>query len=492
MVSLSFVAIAVLVGCGAGSETLPQNIGFDGSGPTIAGEFAIQRNLNDRELRDLGLEQLRWNESLGWGLYLANNGVSVSAITRALQQSRGILVESNRPVAAFATNDPYREFQWDMTEFQVEAAWQQTTGRGIRVAVIDTGLGKSGEDRPKNVATGYDFVDDDNDPSDLNGHGTHVSGTIAQATHNGLGTVGVAPDAEILPLRVLDADGSGDAYATAEAIAFAADHGAEVINLSLGSSSGTSVERDAVNYAIGKGVVICAATGNESANAVSYPAAYDGVIAVGATRFDKSVASYSNGGSSIDLVAPGGDMAVDQNNDGYGDGILQEVTPGSYEFYEGTSMATPHIAGAVALLMAAGAEPVDVFGLLTGTATDVGAPGFDTRSGYGLVQPIKALQALESGHVTEAEPGPPPDTTPPAISDVWAQQSGTTLAIGWTTDEPASSHIEFQDAGAFGDDHLVTEHELRFTVTANVTYNFTVLSTDAAGNESTDGVYRSR
>lgn len=501
---MSFRAAALLValpvflaaGCAPEAEDSVE-VGYDGAGDVIEGEFVIQDHLTDRELDELGLVELAWNENLGWGLYLAEDGVAESALDRALAQSRIVGIEPNRPRQSFAVNDPYRSYQWDMTALDVEGAWATATGRGITVAVIDTGLGKVGEDRPANVLIGKDWVDGDSDPTDQNGHGTHVSGTIAQKTNNAKGCVGVAPDATILPLRVLGADGSGDAYAIAEAIIYAADQGAKVINLSLGSSYGTSVERDAIRYAQGKGVVIVAASGNESATSVGYPATYDGVIAVGATRYDGTVAAYSNGGSTLDVVAPGGDMGVDQNNDGYGDGILQEVVIGTqkgYDFYEGTSMASPHVAGIAALLLQAGARPQDVSGLLTSTAKDVGTTGFDTRAGYGLVQPVKALQKLRSGTTPPATTTPTPtvDTAAPTITDVWAQQSSTSLTIGWTTNEASTTYVAFDGYGTYGDASLVTDHEIRFTVQSNKTYNFTVVSKDAAGNEGRDGVYRSR
>jgi serine protease len=344
------------------------------------------------------------------------------------------------------------------------------------------------------MVAGYDFIGRDSDPTDENGHGTHVAGTISQATNNAKGCVGVAPDAEIMPLRVLDADGYGDAYSTAQAIVYAADNGADVINMSLGSNYTTSTEKKAIDYAVSKGVVIVAASGNEYATSISYPAAYSSVIAVGAARYDGTASAYSNGGTGLDVLAPGGDLEVDQNKDGYADGILQEtVISGSrtYEFFEGTSMASPHVAGIAALLLAEGAKPGDVPGLLTSTAKDVGSSGWDSRSGYGLVQPVKALQKIGASSTPPASE-PAADTTGPAISGVGGSRSGTTLTIWWKTDEPSTSYVEFEGYGTYGDGSLVTSHQLKFTVNTSSTYQFTVISEDAAGNVSEDGVWTSR
>ena len=493
--SLGVILASLLAGGCAPSE-VTEGVGFDGSGDVIQGEFAITSDLSVEEQDQLGLVQLDWDDHLGWGLYLAEDGVSSSALDRAISGGRGEGVEPNRPVRAASVNDPLRSYQWDMTAMDVEGAWAYGTGRGVRVAVIDTGVGRNGEDKPKNLMAGYDFVSGDNDSTDENGHGSHVAGTIAQATNNGKGCIGVAPDAEILPLRVLDAQGSGDAYTIAKAIVYAADQGAKVINMSLGSAQSTGTEKDAVAYAIGKGVVIVAASGNESATSVGYPASYDGVIAVGATRYDGQVAAYSNGGTALDVVAPGGDMGVDQNHDGYGDGIVQEVvlrTSHDYELYEGTSMASPHVAGLAALLISAGARPADVPGLITSTAKDIGPAGFDVRAGYGSIQPVAALRKI--GQATTAPPAAPPsttDVTPPTISGVWASQSGTSLTIGWNTSEAATSHVTFSSYGTFGDDNLVTTHSLRFTVSSTGTYTFTVVSADAAHNSASNGPWSTR
>lgn len=309
-------------------------------------------------------------------------------------------------------NDPYYKYQWHLKSIGLERAWNVSSGLGAVVAVIDTGAAYENYTQNKrnkyyrapdlagaSFAPGYDFVNNDTHPNDDNGHGTHVAGTIAQRTNNALGAAGTAFSATIMPIKVLDKNGAGTYSDVADGIRWAADHGAKVINLSLGGPVPATYLEEAVAYAYGKGVTIVAAAGNNSSSSASYPAAYDAfVIAVGAVRYDKTLAYYSNYGPSIDLVAPGGDTQIDQNNDGYGDGVLQQTFSGAfnrfgYYFYQGTSMAAPHVAGAAALVISKGIATTSdsVRTVLESTADDLGAPGRDDTYGRGLINAAAAL-----------------------------------------------------------------------------------------------------
>ena len=320
---------------------------------------------------------------------------------------------AGRPAAnaprRFRPDDPYYKHQWHLDQIQMPLAWARTKGRGVTVAVIDTGVAYRDHGRFKRApdlartrfVDGWDFVAGDASPDDEHGHGTHVAGTIAQSTNNALGVAGVAPEAAIMPLRVLDRNGSGGWGAIAASIRWAADHGADVINMSLGGGSPSQTVRRAIDYAHAKGVVVVAAAGNAGRPRVEYPAAHQYVIAVGAVRFDETLAFYSSHGRGLDLVAPGGDLRVDQNGDGLPDGVLQNTMvrgdPSRYDYiaFQGTSMAAPHVAGAAALLRASGVrDPDAVERILEGSAKDLHNR---RRYGAGLLQADAALSMASGG-----------------------------------------------------------------------------------------------
>jgi len=351
--------------------------------------------------------------------------------------------------ALFTPNDPYFKYQWDLDNpvyggIHTKAAWDTGSGSGVTVAIVDTGIAYENYTNPANgkkyyqapdlastcFAQGYDYIENDTHPNDDNSHGTHVAGTVAQSTNNGVGVAGVAFSSCLMPVKVLDKNGSGSYAAVAAGIWFAADNGARVINLSLGGSASSQALLDAVAYAYNKGVTIIAAAGNDGVNQVSYPAAYDNyVIAVGATRYDETLSYYSNYGPSLDIVAPGGDTSLDQNGDGYVDGVLQNTfnpntkNTGSfgYWFFQGTSMAAPHIAGIAALVIANGnaTTPDKVRVALQETAEDKGVTGRDDVYGYGLVNAFTVLNWTAG----------PPDTGSPVITGATGNITGTTAEL---------------------------------------------------------------
>jgi serine protease len=251
-------------------------------------------------------------------------------------------------------------------------------------------------------------VADNDQTDDDHGHGTHVAGTIAQSTNNGRGVAGIAFRAAIMPLKVLSSRGAGSMAAIAQAIRFAADHDANIINLSLGGPFPVMPVRRALEYAHRKGVVVVAAAGNDGHGRVSYPARYPDVIAVAATQWDETTTFYSNWGKEIDIAAPGGNMRVDQNGDGKPDGVLQNtILPGAaqngYLWFMGTSMAAPHVAGIAALVVGAGVtRPDAVQAVLVDTAhkpKPVSSPSgrrVDDHYGAGIADAGAALRKARS------------------------------------------------------------------------------------------------
>jgi serine protease len=306
-------------------------------------------------------------------------------------------------------NDPCFKYQWHMRQVGLPDAWKLGTGKGAVVAVIDTGVTKVADLAQTKFVPGYNFVANNPNAADDHGHGTHVAGTIAQSTNNKLGVAGVAPEVSIMPLKVLSARGSGSVAAIAQAIRWAADHGANVINMSLGGPMSIGTMKSAVKYARDKGVVVIAAAGNDGRGKVGYPAGYPGVIAVAATQFDESTTFYSNWGPEVDIAAPGGNTRVDQNGDGKPDGVLQhtivptDTSKTDYLWFMGTSMATPHVAGVAALIVGAGVRKPDaVEEILLGTARKPKAHAdvtgrIDDHYGAGLVDAGAALRKARGG-----------------------------------------------------------------------------------------------
>ncbi len=265
-------------------------------------------------------------------------------------------------------NDPEYSKQWNFRSINVESAWDETKGKDVVVAVIDTGVSRVPDLKLTKFVSGYDFVNDTKDATDDNGHGTHVAGTIAQSTNNGYGVAGIAYEASIMPLKVLSAGGGGTVADIAEAIKFAADSGADVINMSLGGGGSSHLMQEAINYAYNKGVVIVAAAGNSGENSSGYPARYPKVISVSATDASGEKATYSNYGAGVDIAAPGGSETAQ---------ILQNtIDPSTGESIflgaMGTSMASPHVAGVAALVKASGiSEPSAVLDILKKSSRQV-------------------------------------------------------------------------------------------------------------------------
>jgi serine protease len=253
---------------------------------------------------------------------------------------------------------------------------------------------------------GFDFVNRDSHANDDEYHGTHVASTIAEATNNREGVAGLAFGCAIMPVKVLDNQGNGSFFNVAEGIDFAVQNGAKVINLSLGGPDNSTTVQQAVDRAVQAGVTVVAASGNDGVGRVDFPAALANVIAVGAVDARKALAPYSNFGSQIDVVAPGGDGDRDDDNDRLPDAVFQQmpdpdfVEAGRFDVFDyfglqGTSMATPHVSAMAALLYSQGiTQPEAVKAAIEQSAEDLGASGRDDRFGHGLIRPSQALRGL--------------------------------------------------------------------------------------------------
>jgi subtilisin family serine protease len=279
-------------------------------------------------------------------------------------------------------NDPRYAEQWNMRQINALAGWKAGGGRGVTVAVLDTGVSPVADLGDSLLKDGMSFVPGVEEFADGNGHGTHVSGTIAQNTNNGEGVVGVAPNVTIMPFKVLGDQGGGSADRIAAAIDEAADRGVHIINMSLGGGYSEIMNKASADAAR-RGVLVVASAGNSGREGLGSPASSKEVIAVGATGPDDEKAPYSTYGEGLEIAAPGG------NTQKPGGGILQSTVDGQggqkYAAFQGTSMAAPHVSGALAILLGRGIAPKAAVHTLYASAKDLGGKGYDQTYGHGRI-----------------------------------------------------------------------------------------------------------
>ena len=284
----------------------------------------------------------------------------------------------------FNTQDPKSNQQYYLKQLNLEKSQSLAGKTPVTVAVIDQGVDTKHPDLKGRLLPGYNAVNPMNQGSP-DFHGTHVTGIIAANKNNAIGGYGVNPNAKILPIDVFDRQFFATDYTIAQGILYAVEKGAKVINMSLGGPIKSPIIEEAVNKALEKNIVIVAAAGNTGDATPSYPAAYEGVISVGSTNEEKKLSNFSSFGPSIDVVAPGEDIYST---------IYDYEKKSTFMSLDGTSMASPMVAGIASLLLSKYPQltPTQVEYILEHSAQDLGAEGYDTKYGNGLVDPVKALQ----------------------------------------------------------------------------------------------------
>ena len=286
---------------------------------------------------------------------------------------------------------PPETLPWGVDRIDADLVWDSNgdlyidsganAGGGVKVAVLDTGIDLDHPDLADNIKGNYNAINPTKSGDDDNGHGTHVAGIIA-GVDNAIGVLGVAPEAHLYAVKVLNRTGSGYFSDIIEGLQWCVENGIQVVNMSLGSRSNVQSFHDAITATYGAGITLVAAAGNSGPgdNTVEYPAKYPEVIAVSATDSSDSIAYFSSRGPEVDLAAPG--VSINSTYKG-----------GSYKVLSGTSMASPHVAGAAALVISAGVTGPDaVKERLTSKATDLGGSGFDSLFGHGLVDAENAVK----------------------------------------------------------------------------------------------------
>ena len=409
-------------------------------GDYVPGQVIVQfrSGANDADVarvtREAGAARVRRGRSGARHLVTLDAGFSVAeALDRLRGRPEVEFAEPNAILRAsqarrLTPNDSLFRSQWHWELIDATRTWGIQTGdRSVVVAVLDTGIAyedfgpyrKAPDFGDTVFVQGFDFINNDTHANDDNFHGTHVASVIAEATNNGTGGAGLAFRTALMPVKILDAEGFGDTFSIAEGIDFAAENAdVKVINLSLGGGGSSASMSNAITRAKGRaeaqggGITVVAAAGNDGEGTVSFPASLASVIAVGAVDGRKARAPYSNFGSALDVMAPGGDNRRDDvgpglRPDGRPDGILQQTfdpdtaaETGRFDdfaffFVTGTSQACPHVAALAALLYHQGiTDPDAIQAAIESTAEDLGADGRDDTFGHGLIRPVAALTGL--------------------------------------------------------------------------------------------------
>lgn len=491
--------------------------------PSIAARVSGANNQQPSESVIIGFKD-RPDPSLvqASGGKLKHQFTTINAIAAEIPEKAVVALQGSPQVAYIEKDQEVHllgeTLPWGVDRIDADKVWGDSDGAktvtsnaggGQQVAVVDTGIDYTHPDLDGNYIDGYDYANGDNDPKDDNGHGTHVSGTIA-AEENTEGVIGVAPNTGLYALKALDKRGSGSLSDIVAAIEWAVkgpdgtegnEDDAEVVSMSLGTDSGSSSLKDAVQYALSHGTLPVAASGNDgdgdtTTDEYSYPAAYDSVIAVGATDKDDSLASFSNTGPYLELAAPGVDInsTMPTYNVHLNTGLYQMSQ--DYDTMDGTSMACPHVSGTAALVYAAGASDADgdgnvaddVRSILDDTAEDLGSEGRDNGYGYGLVDAEAATGAVSTGDT------PTVSWVNPTDGDTISGNVTIQIDASDTEDSTGSLTVEWQvDDGTwytatYNSDSGYYEDTWDSSTVSDGTHTLDTQATDSDGNIATDSI----
>lgn len=465
--------------------------------------------------------------------------VSATQVVHLTAKEKLTLQTTRQYHALFTPSDPYWPLQWNLVNMNLPSAWDAavtppfTGTSGVIVAVLDTGVAYENNGLSKqasDLATmhvwtnvgeidgdgvdndgngfiddvhGWNFINDNGHPDDDNGHGTHVTDTIAGGINNSVGIAGIAPSVTILPIKVLDSTGTGTTATIANGIRYAMANGANIINLSLGGTQDDPLLASAIHDAEAAGIVVIAAAGNDGGSTLNFPARYNGVVSVGAVQYDESRTSYSNYGPGLTVMAPGGNVDLDQNGDGSPDGIAAQTCSStscstfSMQYYEGTSQAAAQVSGVMALLEACGGTAATATNALISTAADGGAAGYDTMYGYGVVNAQAALNALGCVSTSPAAP-----TNLRVISSMTSTLALTDTRtwpfkrplFRWAAIPGLTYHIQWGKLGSAPKLTTQTTNGFQPTISTSGTYRLVLTASDDAGRTSSSTVlmYRYR
>ncbi len=452
-----------------------------------------------------GLVPVRWNQAISTllvrpahaqdGSALPQHALDTLEVSAALRYVHADVIFEG----SSAPDDPeyVASQQWAVDTIDAPSAWDTTTGSDtVIVGVLDTGLDMGHPDIDGTWVAGYDIVNDDADPSDDHGHGTHISGIIGAHTNNTTGVASIGHETMLMPVKVLDSSNIGSAADIADGITWAADHGAHILNLSFSSTSDVPAVKDAIDYADAAGLLLIAAVGNNNSTQPRYPAAYDNVVGVGATdRFDRHF-MLSNRGDFVAVSAPGVSIQSTEWRD----------SGNSYSSRTGTSTAAAHVSAVAALVLAIDDTQTsdDVRTILENTGVDLGDPGYDHKFGHGRLDAAAAVDEVEA-----PPPPPPPTSTPqpsptsqpsptptveasgPTLTNIRARRIRSSSArIQWDCSEPCTAQVEYGTTSALGtlsskNSSLSTRPKRNLSgLSSDTTYYYQVLSENDTGGLS--------